>query len=89
MEYTDAVRWDCTGGCAGDCNSVPLPPVCYRTYECKTGIRYTFAECTNMSETGPVPLDCYGTEDPWSCWTCVPNYSILKYTGDTTSSRCQ
>ena len=89
MQYTNAVRWDCTGGCPGDCDYV-APPICYRTYECKNGIYYRFAECRGpIPPAPPGPLDCYGGDMPWGCTTCVPNFNALKYTGYTTSSRCQ
>lgn len=87
--YTNNTTYDCSGGCLGDCDDVQ-GPVCYRTYECKTVIRYTFAECTSMSEMGPVPLDCYPTEVmPWQCSRCGPNYEELGYTDYAPSRRCQ
>jgi hypothetical protein len=87
MQYTNAVRWDCTGGCPGDCDYVD-PPICYRTYDCKDGIYYILSECKTPFPL-PGPLDCYPTSMPWGCTTCVPNLAVIKYTGYTTSSRCQ
>jgi hypothetical protein len=89
MQYTNAVRYDCTGGCPGECDDVDSP-ICYRTYKCKGGITYNLAECTSMSEIGPVPLDCYPQEvTMWRCTLCAPDYDNLLYTGYTPSSRCQ
>ncbi|MBN1391436.1 MAG: hypothetical protein JW947_01385, partial [Sedimentisphaerales bacterium] len=86
--YTNAVTYDCDGGCFGDCHDVQ-GPACYEIYACKNGITYTLAECTSLQETGPVPLDCYPTTDWWQCTTCVPNYEELMDTSYAPDRRCE
>lgn len=70
--YSNETIYNCGGGCPGDCPGMPFPTApCYDIYYCQNYISYTFAECTAMSETGPVPLDCYNQiEFPWSCTRC-------------------
>jgi hypothetical protein len=75
--YTNASLYDCTAGCPGDCPDDSDSIVCSRRYSCKTGIVYNFQECTNMSEMGPVPLDCYNAGMPWYCKTCVQDSLLL------------
>jgi len=74
--YTNATTYSCNGGCYGDCQQIQ-GPACYRIHKCteKTPPD-SFAECTSMSETGPVPLDCYPVGMPWYCYYCVPWWFI-------------
>lgn len=86
--YTNAVTYDCSGGCFGDCDDVQ-GPVCYRVYKCKNSVTYNLAECTSMSETGPVPLNCYPVTEVWQCTTCAVDYDELWVEQYAPSKRCQ
>jgi len=86
--YTNALTYDCWGGCPGDCDDVQ-GPVCYRIYKCKEhNPGNYFAECSAWGEM-PRPLDCYPTLMPWWCYYCEVNWFDIVYTHEAPSKRCQ
>ena len=86
--YLNTPIYACDEGCPGECDWVEPEPDCYKVYYCENHIHYTFAECTSMSETGPVPLDCYEQlVMPWSCTRC--SKGELYRTETLVSRRCQ
>ena len=75
LVYLNNEVYDCSGGCPGappDCSSFNNDGVdCYDEYLCTdNGIPYVMAHCTSMSETGPIPLECYSTTIPLGCTRC-------------------
>jgi hypothetical protein len=86
--YLNTTIYGCYGGCPGECDWVEPEPDCYKVYYCENYIHYVFAECTDMSETGPVPLDCWPQYViPWSCTRCQEGE--LCSTETVPSRRCQ
>jgi len=85
--YTNEIIYNCSGGCPGECDDEYPDPPCYEEYFCDDYIHYTFAECTNMSETGPVPLECYDAGAPWGCTRCQQGGYYRTLT--VLSRRCQ
>jgi len=83
--YTNAIIYDCSGGCPGDCDVVQPRPVCFRVYRCATYIYYRYAECRPPIPSGPI--DCYGTQIPWGCTRCQQGGLWVEVHKD--SSRCQ
>ncbi len=85
--YLNTPIYACDGGCPDECDFEDPDPDCYEVYYCENYIHYTFAECTNWSETGPVPLDCYEElVTPWSCTRC--REGALYRTETCPSRRC-
>jgi len=85
--YSNQTIYNCSGGCPGECDDEYPSPPCYDEYFCNNWIHYNFAECTSMSETGPVPLECYDAGQPWGCTRCQQgDYSRTLY---VLSRRCQ
>jgi len=74
---TNAIRYNCWGGCPGDCYDVVPDPVCWNLYFCEDKITIPFAICKRLWPGDP--LDCYTSFQPVECTRCRQggyNYSL-------------
>lgn len=86
--YTTATKYDCDGGCSGDCPDDFEYVDCYREYSCKTGYTFNFQSCCTGTGGLILPLNCYNADHPWWCKTCVPDFDSLSLTVTVPIRQC-